>query len=133
MRCRLLWPTGAYTAAPLVDWRSENGGQYAQAKTMGIIRFVTSLFYFYPDFKWVPASNYRYCIKEICLSDGCRSTLPEVKLRKFDGERRLGTISRKLRIWLYRYWTTRGGRILDRRFNIYHRRPNIDSNTYEQE
>ena len=46
MRCRLMWPTGAYTAAPLVDWRSENGGQYAQAKTVGIIRFVTSLFYF---------------------------------------------------------------------------------------
>ena len=37
-----MWPTGAYTAAPLVDWRSENGGQYAQGKTMGIIRFVTS-------------------------------------------------------------------------------------------
>ncbi len=62
MRCRLVWPTGAYTAEPLVDWRSVNGGQYAQAKTVGIFRFVTSLFYFYPDFKWVPASNYRYCI-----------------------------------------------------------------------
>ena len=84
MECRLLWPTGAYTAASLVDWRSENGGQYAHAKTMGIIRFITSLFYFYPDFKWVPASNYRYCINEMCLSDGCRSSLPERKLRKFD-------------------------------------------------
>ena len=41
-----MWPTGAYTGAPLVDWRSENGGQYAQAKTVGIIRFVSSLFYF---------------------------------------------------------------------------------------
>ena len=73
-----MWPIGAYTAAPFVDWRSENDGQYAQAKTVGIIRFVTSLFYFYPDFKWV--SIYRYCINEICLSDGCRSILPVVNM-----------------------------------------------------
>ena len=25
--CRLVWDTVAYTAAPLVDWRSENVGQ----------------------------------------------------------------------------------------------------------
>ena len=66
MWCRVVWPIGVYTAAPFVDRGSENGGQYAQAKTVGIIRFVTSLFYFYPYFQWVPASNYRYCIKEIC-------------------------------------------------------------------
>ncbi len=35
MTCRLVWPTGAYTAAPLVHWRSENGGQYVQAKRWG--------------------------------------------------------------------------------------------------
>ena len=62
MMCRLVWTNGAYTAAPLVDWRSVNGGQYAQTKTVGIIRFVTHLFYLHPNFKWVPASNYRYCI-----------------------------------------------------------------------
>ena len=103
--CRLVWPTGAYTATPLVDWPSENGGQYAQAKTVGIIRFVTSLFYFYPDFKWVSASNYRYCINEICLSDGCRSTLPVVKLRKVRLRKMPENNIRKLGIWLYRYWT----------------------------
>ena len=91
--------THHFTAAPLVDWRNENGGQYAQAITVGIIRFVTSLFYFYSDYKWVPASNYRSCINEIWFSDGCRpsrSTLPVVKLRKFDWERRLRTKSGNL-------------------------------------
>ena len=44
MMCRLVWPTGACTAAPLFDWRGGSGGQYAQTKTVGIIRVVTLLF-----------------------------------------------------------------------------------------
>ena len=42
--CLAMMCTGAYTAAPLVDSRSENGGQHAQTTTVGIIRFVTPLF-----------------------------------------------------------------------------------------
>ena len=51
MRCRLVWPTGAYTAAPLVDWRNGNGGQYAQANRVGDNSFCHLLVLFLSRFQ----------------------------------------------------------------------------------
>ena len=62
-----MWPTGAYTAAPLVDWRSENGGKYAQAKTVGISNSFCHLLVLFLSIFQVDAGVQLYILHQLNL------------------------------------------------------------------